>query len=117
MGYINHHAIIVTGDSYPSAAVALNAAHKKAKELLGDLVSDVIAAKVNGYQSFFVAPDGSKEGWSESDEHDTRREYLLDFIDSLANGDGSNSVKYVEVSFDECLAVAVTRKNKGRRDA
>lgn len=116
MGYINHHAIVVTGDSYPDAEIAFRKAYEKAKELLGDLVSDVVKGKKNGYQSFFVAPDGSKEGWDLSDEHDLKRQELMNFIDSLAYEDGSNSIKYVEVSFDEYFYAEVTRKNKGRVD-
>lgn len=116
MGYINHHAIVVTGDSYPYAEVAFRKAYEKGKELLGDLVSDVVKSKTNGYQSFFVAPDGSKEGWDLSDEHDARGEKLMDFIDSVAYEDGSNSIKYVEVSFDEYFDAEVTRKNADRVD-
>jgi hypothetical protein len=87
MGYIRHHAVIVSG--YDSDA--MQEAHEKAKQffaLIGDpvdpqmapLVSPIIPALVNGYCAFFIAPDGSKEGWGKSDEGDTARERFLGWL-------------------------------------
>jgi hypothetical protein len=81
MGYMRHNTIIVTcfTEDY------INKAHSKALEIFDDLlVSNVIHSVINGYISFFIAPDGSKEGWSESDEHDTRRN---EFIEWLSNAE------------------------------
>ncbi|KQL17666.1 hypothetical protein [Cytobacillus solani] len=114
MGYIRHNSFVVTGDSYPEAQRKLDLAHEKAVELFSNLVSPVIQGKTNGYQSFFVAPDGSKEGWDLSDEYDEKRKQLADFIDSLAYGDGSNCVQFVDVGFDECYEAEVDRTNKKR---
>lgn len=114
MGYIRHNTIVVTGDSYPKAQEKTNSAHKKALELFGDLVSPVIKGKTNGYQSFFVAPDGSKEGWDLSDKYNEKRKELADFIDSLAYGDGSNCVQFIDIGFDEYFEVGIDRTNKER---
>lgn len=37
-------------------------------------VSEVVESPVNGYQSFLIAPDGSKEGWADSDKGEAARE-------------------------------------------
>ncbi len=41
-----------------------------------------VFADINGYLSFFVAPDGSKEGWSESQNGDEAREKLTLWLDA-----------------------------------
>ncbi|NRS20622.1 hypothetical protein HP398_29825 [Brevibacillus sp. HB1.4B] len=110
MGYMKHNAIVVTGARYEEEAFLL--AHKKAVELFEELVSPVINSHWNGNMSFFIAPDGSKEGWGESNEGDRLRKELSDYIDSLAYGDGSNSVKFVDVSYDEDHDVEVERTNR-----
>lgn len=69
MGYMRHDAIIVTSWN----AAHLDLARDKAVGL-GLLVSPVIDSRLNGYASFLIAPDGSKEGWPESDTGDASRE-------------------------------------------
>jgi len=91
MGTIWHNSIVVTSsDAYELAAV-----WKKAVELFGSLVSPVIASNSNGYLSFFIAPDGSKEGWPESDDMDQRRGTLCTFMSACTY------IKYVDVGFGE----------------
>ena len=81
MGYICHHTIIVVGmdfdfmDKFP-----VTDAHKKAVEIFGDTVSLVVSSPMNGYMSFFVAPDGSKEGWDDSNEGDSKRDEFKEFL-------------------------------------
>ena len=58
MGYIRHNAVIVTAAGYDEALQALERAHRKAQELFGPLVTPVVESVINGYRSFFVAPDG-----------------------------------------------------------
>ncbi len=74
MGYIKHHTIIVTGYSYPCDEII--EAYKKAHEifskyfedeLVGRLINEVTSGIANVQCSFFIAPDGSKEGWTLSD--------------------------------------------------
>lgn len=114
MGYIRHNAIVVTGDDYPEAQKKFDKAYEKAIELFEGLVSNVITSSVNRYQSFFIAPDGSKEGWSLSSEYNVKREEFANFLDSLAHGDGSNSIQFVDVGFDECHEAEIDRTNKVR---
>jgi hypothetical protein len=102
MGYIKHHTIVVTGWS-PDKVVD---AHQKAKEIFTKnfkndafaytscVVSEIVKGAINGQSSFFVAPDGSKEGWSTSDYGDISRK---EFLDWLHNSD--NYCDYIEIIF------------------
>lgn len=110
MGYIKHNAIVVTGARH--AMSQLEMIHNKAQELFGSLVSPIIQSHWNGFHTFFVAPDGSKEGWKQSDDGDQQRKELESLIDSLAYGDGSNSIHYVDVSYDEDHDVEIEKTNK-----
>jgi hypothetical protein len=115
MGYIRHNAIIVTGDDFPLDN-KFDRVYEKAKKIFGNLVSNVVPALTNHYQTFFIAPDGSKEGWDLSDEYDQKRKEFADFIDSLAYDDGSNSIDFVDVGYDEYCEVKIDRNNKGIND-
>ena len=75
MGHIRHHAIVVTSCSKD----LLDAAHHVAQSLFGD-VSTVVPSARNGYLSFFVPPDGSKERWDVSREGDEKRQRFIDWI-------------------------------------
>jgi hypothetical protein len=71
MGYIRHEAIVVTGWNYPNKN-KINSALAKAREL-GLPCSDLVDSPMNGYVSFLIAPDGSKEGWKDSNDGDAAR--------------------------------------------
>jgi len=88
MGYFNHHSIVVIGSS---ANVAL--ACEQAKST-GARVSEIVESAINGYQAFFVAPDGSKEGWEESCNGDERRAKIIDHL-------RAEGLRWAEVSFPE----------------
>lgn len=69
MGYLRHDAIVVT--SWKEAH--LRTARLHAREL-GLEVSEVVEGRMNGQTSFLIAPDGSKEGWKDSDDADAQRD-------------------------------------------
>lgn len=69
MGHIKHEAIVVTS-SRPEHA---DMARKEAIEL-GLITTPLVKSESNGYVSFLIAPDGSKEGWADSDKGDAARE-------------------------------------------
>lgn len=77
MGYIRHHAIVVTGEhSWPDGWTdhhTIFDARQAAIDAGCHLVTEVVGPGVNGTSSFLVAPDGSKEGWKDSDEGDEAR--------------------------------------------
>lgn len=90
MGHMRAHALVVS--SWDPDAIS--EAHLKAIEILGrhstwphgdlsQLVSNVVAAVMNGggsFSTFFVAPDGSKEWWPTSDAADAARAELIGWL-------------------------------------
>jgi hypothetical protein len=75
MGYHIHDAIIVS--TWTTSHIQL--AHAKAVEL--ELhPSNITDEVVNGYRCFVVPPDGSKEGWEESDFYEGRRNEFIDWM-------------------------------------
>ncbi|WP_297842974.1 hypothetical protein [uncultured Roseibium sp.] len=78
----------------------LTKAHKTATGLMPH-VSGVVDGVINGDASFAVLPDCSKEGWPESDTADAARAALIKWIDAQSYEDGSNCLKYAEISFGE----------------
>jgi hypothetical protein len=94
MGYIVHHAIIVT--SWDSDL--LKTAHDKAQKIF-PAISNIVQGVRNGYDSFLIPPDGSKEGWDESDAGDIARDEFIAWINTLRHEDGSSSIDWVEVRY------------------
>lgn len=94
MGIITHDALIVTG-----FAEAIADAHEQATALFQafpGLVSPLSSRQMNGYQSFGVFPDGSKEGWDHSEEADRCRDELITHLRKLG-------VDWVHIRYGECL--------------
>jgi hypothetical protein len=115
MGYMRAHAIVVTshyGDS-------IDHAHEKAHEIFDapteplnesyQLVTPILPAAMNGARTFLVAPDGSKEGWTLSDEFDSRRAAFIEWLREQAHEDGSTPLQWVEVQYadDDCETFAI----------
>lgn len=88
MGYIRHNAIVVT--SWKS----LEYVAQKARELGAQVVGPSESA-INGYSSLLICPDGSKEGWSDSDKGDERRAALREFMNTQRYED----YEWAEVSY------------------
>jgi len=88
MGVMCHHTIVVTGASAEDVAKA----HHKATGLFS-WVSPISPPFTNGYATFVVPPDGSKEGWSTSNEGDRRRAEFKDWL--ILHG----MCNWVEVAF------------------
>ena len=94
MGHQTHHAIIITSCHME----LIRKARKKAKELLMSF-SNTIVSEVNVEYSFFIGTDGSKDGWEESNNGDKQRKEFMDWCDSQAYSDGSNSLIVVELFY------------------
>ena len=90
MGYTRHHAIIVTAENKELITVA----YKKAKSIF-EYVPKITPMAMNGVSSFFIPPDGSKEGWEESDRGDIRRAHFIEWLDH------STSLKWAEVQYGD----------------
>lgn len=87
MGFIKHNAIVVTSGSDETIQAAVAIAKGFGCTVLGP--SDQV---VNGYCTMVVCPDGSKEGWTDSDEGDERREHFKAWLNKV-------KVSWVEVAF------------------
>ena len=101
MGYLKHHAIVVSS----WRKTEMYAAHEKANDIFGKvssfgypsaevLVSDMMTGIANEQYTFFIAPDGSKEGWEPSNDCDDAREEFLNWL-----RDSQLFVDYVQISF------------------
>jgi hypothetical protein len=76
MGYIRHHAMVVTDGGYGED---INEAHKFAT--LCELnPTPIMHSPSNGYRSFFIPSDGSKEGWEQSHAGDENRARFKKFM-------------------------------------
>ena len=98
MGTINHDAIVVTAFRPEAAALAL----EKAREL-GLPASDLVYSPLNGYVSFLIAPDGSKEWWPESDLGNKQRDAWKAWMHSRWSTD---FVNFVHIRYGEIEAEA-----------
>jgi len=96
MGYIRHHAIVVTSWDSGVASVA----HMKAEEI-GLKVTAAVESGVNGYVSFMVCPDGSKEGWQASSDGDEKREAFKRWMLGTRYDDGSGPLNWAEVQYGD----------------
>ena len=121
MGYMRHHAIIVTG--YEQEAV--EEMRKVAVGLWNDvytghgdhLVSPVVASPMNGYYSFCVFPDGSKEGWVISKAGDEIRDALIETLNTLRFSDKSSPFDWVEFQYgDDGRVTRITRHSDDYHD-
>lgn len=94
MGYIRHNAIVVTSWN-PEAIVAADAEARR----LGLTVLGPTAAATNAYRTLLICPDGSYEGWKESDEGDDRREKFREWARTLRYEDGSSPLEWCEIAY------------------
>ncbi|MCP4903003.1 MAG: hypothetical protein GY906_39065 [bacterium] len=97
MGWIRHHAIIVT--SWDTEA--FERARDKAHEIFKGLAPEAMASESNGYRTFLIPPDGSREGWSESETGDSRRAHFIEWLDAQRHSDDSSPFDWVEVQYGD----------------
>jgi hypothetical protein len=91
---MRHDAIVVTS----SDRDLLKKAYDKAV-LCACAVTDIVASPVNGYATFCVVPDGSKEGWPDSDTGYDARETFIAWLRDNRYEDGSTSLEWAAVSY------------------
>lgn len=94
MGYNRDHAIVVSSWSEKG----IEAAHAYA-EAIFPWVSPISPPATNGNRAFFIPPDGSKEGWEESDIGDRLRKQMCDHLEWMY----ANSLycNWVEVQYGD----------------
>ena len=102
MGYIKHHAIVVTTWDTDLVPKLLESVH--------ELDLEVLCSKptyINGFITLVICPDGSKEGWDESDRGDTARRLFKLRLQDFEYEDGSSPLEWVEVAYGNDDARAV----------
>lgn len=90
MGHIRHHAIIFTS----CIKEDVEKAHAEASAIFGSSVSGLSPEATNGYVTFLVGPDGSKEGWEESRYGDEKREKFKKWLLENDLGGRSHEIQY-----------------------
>lgn len=107
MGYERDNAFIVSGrfgDWIDKAHAEAERIFNQEEEAFGDpwdVVSPILTSPVNGVRSFFVAPDGSKEGWDTSDIGDARRAEFVRWLEAQRYEDCSSPLNWVEVQYGD----------------
>lgn len=97
MGYMIHHTIVVTGWHEDSMKNGYEIAVMAFKDTACTF-TPIYISPVNGYMTFYILPDGSKEGWLESDKADEARG---NFMESLRDYNGYLDAVELQYGGDE----------------
>lgn len=91
MSTMRHHCMVVTC----SLSKEAREAHTKAIEIMGkDFVTEMLFTVTNGYYTFFVGPDGSKEGWEECEKGAENRAKLVLWLGQQSDDNGCSGSVY-----------------------
>lgn len=90
MGHIIHDAIVVTANEGHAKEAQAHAV------FLGLKCSPAQEGDSNGYFSFLILPDGSKEGWAKSDEAGKKRQLWEKWAQAQ-----DHSLEWVHVRFGD----------------
>ena len=99
MGTIQHNSMIIA--SHRAYGYEFRMVYEKAKSLFGDLVTEIIDPKVNGYLFFFIAPNGAKEEYEVYEQWHKESKLLQEYIRTFDDEDGGNGIHFTTVSFGE----------------
>jgi hypothetical protein len=120
MGFVRHHAIVVTSwnkyddEKEPTEAAFyqkdqhFTRAVAKAEEL-GCRVQFQTRDAFNAYRTMIVCPDGSKSGWNEDQEGNTRRRLFKEWLREQRYADQSSPYEWCEIVYgsDDAAAFVV----------
>lgn len=96
MGYILHNAIVITSWDDKAIEKAEEAALSFNLCILGPSAKE---SAINGYRTLLVCPDGSKEGWADSDDGNHRRRKMREWLRDHRLTDGSSLYEWCEVAY------------------
>lgn len=100
MGYMRHHAIVVTTTDFHRDKLGKVLA-KIGTDCSQVRITPVVESGSNSCLSFCVIPDGSKEGWPESDQGDNDRTEIKALLRSYQYADASSPFDWVEVQYGD----------------
>jgi len=98
---MRHHAIVITGYNRDKVEVIRDEIIALAGRDMTSMVSPTLYSPLNGYATLCIAPDGSKEGWPDSDHGDTFRQQIVALLTSYRYEDGSSPVAWAEVQYGD----------------
>jgi len=99
MGIINHNAVLATTwseEHYKSISIWIS--ERSVNEQMLFLFGNNF---VNGARTIVLIPDGSKEGWVESDKGDALRRSFIERLEEDKYEDGSSPWDWIEVGYGE----------------
>ncbi len=105
MGYMRHHAIVATTWDVVRARRVRDAAVET-----GASVTEIVGSAINGFYTFMVGTDGSKEGWDEDEKGDERRDAIV----KILRDDGY--FKWVEVQYGDDEGVTEVCRHSEEHD-
>ena len=112
MGMIQHRALIVTA--------VLDEDIKKLKDFISKFENQALFTFTkgicNGYETLFVAPSGSKVGWSEYDDAIDIQDEIIEFLEHQKYDDGSSPYEYLQVDYGEFGQKIITGNNENLYD-
>jgi hypothetical protein len=83
MGYLRHECLIVSSDDADAVLRVQTAACSIFDEQgMGRLVGGLTQHLTNGGAAFLISPDGSKEGWGQSNDAEAARNELIEWLRS-----------------------------------
>jgi len=103
---IKHHTIVITSndkvqlDSLRNKVINIYKEKMEAKKG-AQIISPIIESLINSFSTFYVVPDGSKEGYDASDDGDIVRESIVDLINSFDQAGKENIFRFVEIAYGE----------------
>ena len=112
MGYMKHHAIVVTGEE-PAIRNAFREVDDFAHAAIAVQITELTPETMNGQRSFMVAPDGSKVEWPDSDDGNRARQEIVDILKCYSYNADSSPLKWVEVMFGDDEGRAVVVRHSG----
>ena len=72
------------------------------------------AALMNGKETVFLAPDGSKKGWAAAKQGAALRDCFITLLNSFRYEDGSSNIEWVEVGYGEFGQKVLRGNNENR---
>lgn len=107
MGYVRHDAVIVTTEDFREGGLPdIEAFRQTLPEEWRHLVIGPVKSVVNGTLSYVFLPDGSNEGFPESDDGDLYRQQFRELFTTVY-ADGSSADDVVTVSFGADYGIEV----------
>ena len=110
MGDMNHHAIVATTWNdirFKKIQEWISTLDRSAQQLF--IVGQPM---VNKEQTVVMVPDGSKEGWGDSDACDDLRDEFIFELERASYDDGSSPWRWVEVGFGDYGQKVLRGNNK-----